>query len=321
MTRQLITDQPFDLDAVLNGTQDFRWRPWRDGWHSGVLNGNLVHVRQVARGVEYSAASDLDSLLISYFRLNDDLAAIYDDISRRDDNMARLAQEYPWLRILRQPDPWECTVSYICSATNNVSRISAIVEKIAAALGRRLELDGEVRNTFPTSKMVLEAGVGALEQLNLGLDRHSKIVAAAERIRDGRLDLRLSRPARGVLRRGEASADGVLRHRKQDCRLHRAIRAGKDGGVPGGQVGGRERRQAISRAGSNPPATSWRIGRGAILGTMPAMPISSCSLGSCAPPVNPLHRARPGNVRRRQPLLIQYRKPPDCGGNPWPAIR
>ena len=195
MTRQLITDQPFDLDAVLNGTQDFRWRPWRDGWHSGVLDGNLVHVRQVARGVEYSAASDLDSLLISYFRLNDDLGAIHDDISRRDDNMARLVQEYPWLRILRQPDPWECTVSYICSATNNVSRISAIVEKIAAALGRRLELDGEVRNTFPTSEMVLEAGVGPLEELNLGLDRHSKIVAAAERIRDGRLDLRyLARP-------------------------------------------------------------------------------------------------------------------------------
>ena len=190
MKRQLITDQSFDLDAVLNGTQDFRWRPWRDGWHSGVLDGNLVHVRQVARGVEYSAASDLDSLLISYFRLNDDLGAVHDDISRRDDNMARLVQEYPWLRILRQPDPWECTVSYICSATNNVSRISAIVEEIAAALGRRLELDGEVRNTFPTSERVLEAGVGALEQLNLGLDRHSKIVAAAERVRDGKLDLR-----------------------------------------------------------------------------------------------------------------------------------
>ena len=195
MKRQLITDQPFDLDAVLNGTQDFRWRPWRDGWHSGVLDGNLVHVRQVARGVEYSAASDLDSLLISYFRLDDDLRAIHDDISRRDDNMARLVTEYPWLRILRQPDPWECTVSYICSATNNVSRISTIVEEIAAALGRRLELDGEVRNTFPTSEMVLEAGVGALEQLNLGLDRHSKIVAAAERVRDGKLDLRyLDRP-------------------------------------------------------------------------------------------------------------------------------
>ena len=195
MKRLLITDQLSDLDAVLNGTQDFRWRPWRDGWHSGVLDGNLVHIRQVARGVEYSAASDLDSLLISYFRLNDDLGAIHDDISRRDDNMARLVTEYPWLRILRQPDPWECTVSYICSATNNVRRISTIVEKIAAALGRRLELDGEVRNTFPTSEMVLEAGAGSLMELNLGLDRHSKIVAAAERIRDGNLDLRyLARP-------------------------------------------------------------------------------------------------------------------------------
>ena len=56
-------------------------------------------------------------------------------------------------------------------------------------MGRQVELDGEVRHTFPTPEMVIKAGVGILTELRPGLDRHSKIIAAADRIRDGKLDL------------------------------------------------------------------------------------------------------------------------------------
>ncbi len=195
MTQRLDIDQPFDLDAVLDGTQDFRWRPWECDWHSGVLNGNLIHIRQVSGGVEYRAAAELDALVRSYFRLDDNIPAMRAELSARDRNVARLLNKYPHLRVLRQQDPWECMVSYICSATNNVSRISAIVESIAETLGQPLELADEVRHTFPTPDMVLEAGVETLAELGLGMDRHSKIIAAAERIHAGRLDLAyLSQP-------------------------------------------------------------------------------------------------------------------------------
>ena len=194
-TRRLDVGQNFNLDVILDGTQDFRWHPWQDNWHTGVLDGNLIHIRQVDGVVEYRAAASLDAPLASYFRLDDDIPAIHADLSARDDRMAELVSKYSYLRVLRQPDPWECVVSYICSATNNVSRISAIVEKIAKALGHQVELDGEVRYTFPGPDTVLEAGVERLAGLELGLDRHSKIVAAAERVHDGRLNLtRLSQP-------------------------------------------------------------------------------------------------------------------------------
>ena len=65
MTRRLPVDRSFSLDATLNGEQDFRWRPLKDGWHSGVLSGRLIHVRQYDGGVEYRADSDLDALLSS----------------------------------------------------------------------------------------------------------------------------------------------------------------------------------------------------------------------------------------------------------------
>ncbi len=196
MNRQLAIDRTFDLDAVLDGTQDFRWHPLDGGWHSGVLDGNLVHVRQRDRVLEYRAHSDLDALLVSYFRLDEDVGAIRADLSLRDHRIAGLMKEHPHVRILRQPDPWECVVSYICSANNSVERIGKMVEQIAGRLGHPVELNGEKRRTFPTPEMTLDAGEEQLKGLNLGLPRHSKaIVAAAERIRDGRLDLRhLSQP-------------------------------------------------------------------------------------------------------------------------------
>ena len=190
MEWRLIIDQPLDLDAVLDGTQDYRWRKLADGWRSGVLDENLIHIRQNDRGVEYRAHTDLDALLISYFRLDDDTDTIYAGISSCDDRVAGLVKENPHLRILRQPDPWECMVAYICSSNNNVKRISTIIEAIAVKLGKPVELDGEARHTFPTPEMVLRAGVDPLEELHLGLDRHSRIVAAARRILDGKLDLR-----------------------------------------------------------------------------------------------------------------------------------
>ena len=195
MPRQLTIDQHFDLDAILNGTQDFRWRPWKDDWHSGVLRGNLIHLRQVEGGVEYRADSDLDDLLRSYFWLDEDMAAIRADLSDRDEKIARLMEKYPYLRVLRQPDPWECLVAYICSARNNVKRISAIVESIAEKLGYAVELDGETRHAFPPPREMLAAGTEPLDELTLGLDRPAKIVEAAERIGDGKLDLdHLSQP-------------------------------------------------------------------------------------------------------------------------------
>ena len=127
--------------------------------------------------------------LRSYFRLEADIDAVRAALARRDGKLARLAEKRPYLRILRQPDPWECTVSYICSANNNVARIAEIVEEIAKALGRPVGLDGEVRHTFPTPEMVMKAGVEPLAELRLGLDRHSKIIAAARRIGSGKLDL------------------------------------------------------------------------------------------------------------------------------------
>ena len=195
MKRTLAVDQAFDLDKCLYQAQDFRWRPMGDGWHSGVLHGNIVHIRQSGNSLGYRAHSDLSRLLTSYFRLDEDIRAVYERISSIDDTVARLVREYPGLRVLKQPDPWECMVAYICSANSNIAKTRKSVEAIADALGKKLELGGKVRRAFPTVEEVLNAGEDQLKELSLGLDRDKKIIAAAERIHSGKLDLcRLAQP-------------------------------------------------------------------------------------------------------------------------------
>ena len=192
------TNHPFNLQKSLEGRQDFRCRKLPNADHSVVLNGNLIHIRQAEDHLTYRSTPDADltGLLHAYFRLDDDLDAIYTEITARDDHIANLIQENPCVRLMRQPDPWECLVSYICSARAAPPRITQRVETIATQLGRPLTLDGETRHTFPDPATVLAAGPARLAQIALGFQRvpHA-IIQAANLIHDGSLDLhRLAQP-------------------------------------------------------------------------------------------------------------------------------
>lgn len=187
-------DQPFDLAESLESGQAHRWKRLDDGWYSGVLGDRLLHLRQESCGLEYRVAgltgtptdADMASLLRAYFRLDDDIDAIYAEICR-DRRVAAMVARYPGLRILRQ-EPWECTVAFICSATSNIPRIHQNMEAMADRLGQPLELEGEVRHTFPSAEQLASAGEGTLRELGLGF-RAPYVVAAARQVCDGELDL------------------------------------------------------------------------------------------------------------------------------------
>ena len=191
---RLVIDQPFDLAESLESGQAHRWRRLENSWYSGVLGDRLLHLRQVPDGLEYREASvagsfppnAMEALLRSYFRLDDDIDAIYGEICR-DRRVAAMVARYPGLRILRQ-EPWECTVAFICSATSNIPRIHQNMESMADCLGQPMELDGEVRHTFPSADQLAAAGEGVLRDLGLGF-RAPYVVAAAQQVCDGELDL------------------------------------------------------------------------------------------------------------------------------------
>ena len=179
---------PFDLASTMECGQAFRWRqinsPDLGACFEGVIFGNLVRVGQLGDELLFTSEPDPPStfrpILEEYLGLDHDLESIYAGLSA-DPVLARLIDKYPGLRVLRQ-DPWECLVSFICSANNNIARISRNVEDIASTFGRRVAVDGEERWAFPPPDALAAAGEQALRDLRVGykaeyIDKTSKLVA------------------------------------------------------------------------------------------------------------------------------------------------
>lgn len=185
---------PFDLASTMECGQAFRWKQVSSsevGDHfEGVIFGNFVRAKQLDSTVLFTSEPDPPAtfrpILEDYLGLGHDLDSIYVELGK-DPVLARLIDKYPGLRILRQ-DPWECLVSFICSANNNIARISQNVESISRTYGNRIAVDGEERWAFPSPAAVAGAGEQALRDLRLGykaeyIDRTANIVS------DGHIDL------------------------------------------------------------------------------------------------------------------------------------
>ena len=195
---------PYDLKATLCGGQAFRWRDEGDGWFCGVIFGNTVRMRRVDEGIEFVSAPDDEASLAQpvadYLRLDDDIDAIYAALSE-DEHLADAVRQHRGLRLLRQ-EPWECLVSFICSANNNIPRITANVEDMAENYGKPLprhpipsyvdvEAEAEAacdRGAFPTPSALAHAGEQALRDLKLGF-RAPNVISAAQKIANGCPDL------------------------------------------------------------------------------------------------------------------------------------
>jgi N-glycosylase/DNA lyase len=166
---ELVVEGPFDLAASLESGQAHRWRK-EDQWYSGVVRGNFIKIRQTPRGVEFCSEPwpevSVVPVLQNYFRLDDDLRAIYQEIMQ-DRRVADMVDRYPGLRVLRQ-EPWECLIAFICSANSNIPRIHQVMEKMADHFGNPISLNGEVRHAFPTPAQLAKAGEAELRRLGLG---------------------------------------------------------------------------------------------------------------------------------------------------------
>ena len=182
-------DQPFDLAASLESGQAHRWR-LEGEWFAGVVRRDLIKIRQTGSGFEFKSSPTPEEELVpglrSYFRLDDDLDSIYDEI-KRDRRVAAMVDQYPGLRVLRT-EPWECLIAFICSATSNIPRIHQNMESISGAFGSPLTLNGYRRYTFPTPLDLAEAGEMELRRLGLGF-RAPYVHHAAVAVLEGSLDL------------------------------------------------------------------------------------------------------------------------------------
>ena len=187
------------LDITLKCGQSFRWRLLEPGpsWppppcagpvFAGVLRAQLLLLAQDEEQLYWLAADtdtgDTEAQLRDYFQLDTNLGQLYQQWAANDAIFEKLSSVYPGVRILRQ-HPVENVFSFICSANNNISRISGMVEKLCTHYGDLVtSLGDEDYFSFPSPEQLSGPAVEArLRELGFGY-RAKYIQQAAATIRD-----------------------------------------------------------------------------------------------------------------------------------------
>lgn len=194
---EIIVQQPVDLEHTFSCGQAFRWRE-ENGWYYGLIGDLLVRMKKKA--ATYPARTILEighpegadprkvkESVWSLLRLDDDYNKVIKAISE-DEYIREAVAAYPGLRLLRQ-DPWECLISYLCSAMANICQISANIERICRLYGERRELDGVVRYTFPGPEVLSRVKATEIRACKVGF-RANYITKTARRIADLGVDLK-----------------------------------------------------------------------------------------------------------------------------------
>lgn len=168
-----------DLDSTLGCGQAHRWKKTGDSWE-GVLDDEIIILTQTEDGFICEGTSDEEKIL-HYFRSEDNLNEIYDDISSKDAFVSSLVENCRGMRILNQPH-WECIATYIIATNANVKRIGMMVESVCREFGK--DIGG--RFSFPTAEEIV-AKKENIVNCRLGY-RESRFIEFAESVADGVFD-------------------------------------------------------------------------------------------------------------------------------------
>uniref|UniRef100_A0A8C5Q7A4 N-glycosylase/DNA lyase n=1 Tax=Leptobrachium leishanense TaxID=445787 RepID=A0A8C5Q7A4_9ANUR len=117
-----------------------------------------------------------EEMLRDYFQLDVNLPALYQEWGKSDSNFARVARDFPGIRVLRQ-EPTECLFSFICTSNNHISRITSMIDRVCTSLGTHLaHLDSEDYCSFPTLQALAATDTEA-KLRDLGFGYRAKFVS------------------------------------------------------------------------------------------------------------------------------------------------
>jgi N-glycosylase/DNA lyase len=157
-------DQPFDLDATLACGQVFRWDHTADGWWYGIVDDNVLKIRQERDRLTYTGVPA--TFIRHYFSLDTSLGDVMASIDT-DPFIHSCIRKNRGLRLVRQP-PWECTVSYICSTNSNIPTIRRRIASIAERCGSAVDFEGKRYHAFPGPQAISSVGHDGLTVCRLG---------------------------------------------------------------------------------------------------------------------------------------------------------
>jgi len=179
----------FELKDIFECGQCFRWNKNEDGSYTGVIKNGVLNVKKEDEKIIFSGICD-DSLEIvtrDYFDLDNNYLKTKEKLAKIDVFLKTSTIFGQGIRILHQ-DFWECIISFIISANNNIPRIKKIIEKISSEYGNEIEFEGKKYYTFPTPEQLSKASVEDLRKCGLGF-RDKRVYDTTKKILEKEFDL------------------------------------------------------------------------------------------------------------------------------------
>ncbi len=179
----------FELRDIFDCGQCFRWNEQDDGSYTGIIKNGVLNVKKEESNVIFSGLlnEDIEKVCNEYFDLNTDYELIKEKLSTVDDNLKKSIEYGEGIRILNQ-DLWECIISFIISANNNIPRIKKIIDRISENYGEEIIWNDKKYYTFPTEKELSKASIEDLRKLGLGF-RDKRVYTTTKMILNKEVDL------------------------------------------------------------------------------------------------------------------------------------
>lgn len=210
-------EPPYDLSRTLSCGQCFRWvalpppdpRSASTGGSTvaarGIVGRTVAVVNQEPGGlrVRWQGPAGSPAHLARYLGACEPLGEIEAALAR-DPVLLQLLPHTSGIAIMRQ-DPWECLVSYVISAFNNIPKISLSVERTARRFGEPIRSKGDAGSgdavgegiggghcpvgwAFPSAERLAAASPAALRACALGY-RARYVRDLARLVADGDVNL------------------------------------------------------------------------------------------------------------------------------------
>ena len=181
--------ESFELKHIFDCGQCFRWNEEEDGSYTGVIKQGILNVKKENGLITFEGMLDgnIKEIVIDYFDLNNNYEEIKNKLSKIDDNMKKSIEYGYGIRILNQ-DLFECIISFIISANNNIPRIKGIIERLSKKCSRRVIYNEKEYYLFPSVSELSKLSVEDLRSLGLGF-RDIRVFNTCKKIKEKVVDL------------------------------------------------------------------------------------------------------------------------------------
>lgn len=145
----------FEPKHIFECGQCFRWEREADGSYTTVAGNMVVNVAKNDDCIIFNNASDKEfhDFWFDYFDLGTNYGQIKQRLASNDEHLKNAVAYGSGIRLLNQ-ELWECIISFIISANNNIPRIRGIIQRLCERFGDRLSYGGKTYFTFPKPEQI-----------------------------------------------------------------------------------------------------------------------------------------------------------------------